>query len=92
MPRKSKNYEEIREEFVNKVTKIFEETNVLDDVSTLDNFSIKDLEHILRLLEDVKSNLNTFSRLIMGQMRNKINSMDLEQNNKKIKINRGVIK
>lgn len=92
MPRKSKNYEEIREEFVNKVTQIFEDTDVLDDVSTLDNFSIKDLEHILRLLEDVKSNLNTFSRLIMGQMRNKINSMDLEQNNKKIKINRGVIK
>lgn len=56
-------------------------------MSTLDDFSIKDLEHILRLLEDVKSNLNTFSRLIMGQMRNKIKSIDLEQT-KKIKINK----
>ena len=60
-------------------------------MSTLDNFTIKDLENILRLLEDVKSNLNTFSRLIMGQMRESIKSMDLVQN-KKIKINKGVIK
>ena len=56
-------------------------------MSTLEDFSIKDLEHMLKLLEDVKSNLNTFSRLIMGQMRNKIKSIDLEQT-KKIKINK----
>jgi hypothetical protein len=47
------------------------------------------LENILRLLEDVKSNVNTFSRLIMGQMREDIKSMNLVQN-KKIRINRGV--
>lgn len=90
MPRQTKSYYQVREEFVNKVTEVFE-TKVLDDVSTLDNFTIKDLENILRLLEDVKSNLNTFSRLIMGQMRESIKSMDLVQN-KKIKINKGVIK
>lgn len=89
MPRKSKNYEEVREILVNKITEIFETTRVLDETSSLDDFTIKDLENILRLLEDVKSNVNTFSRLIMGQMREDIKSMNLVQN-KKIRINRGV--
>ena len=68
MPRKTKNYEEVRGGFVDKVTEVFE-TKILDDTSSLDDFTIKDLENILRLLEDVKSDLNTFSRLIMCQMR-----------------------
>ena len=88
MPRKTKNYEEVRGGFVDKVTEVFE-TKILDDTSSLDDFTIKDLENILRLLEDVKSNVNTFSRLIMGQMREDIKSMNLVQN-KKIRINRGV--
>lgn len=89
MPRKTKNYEEVREILVNKITEIFETTRVLDETSSLDDFTIKDLENILRLLEDVKSNVNIFSRLIMGQMREDIKSMNLVQN-KKIRINRGV--
>ncbi|CIP43870.1 Uncharacterised protein [Streptococcus pneumoniae] len=89
MPRQKKNFEEVREILVNKITEIFETTRVLDETSSLDDFTIKDLENILRLLEDVKSNVNTFSRLIMGQMREDIKSMNLVQN-KKIRINRGV--
>jgi hypothetical protein len=85
MPRKTKNYEEVRGGFVDKVTEVFE-TKILDDTSSLDDFTIKDLENILRLLEDVKSDLNTFSRLIMCQMRESIKNMD----QKKIRINRGV--
>lgn len=85
MPRKSKNYEEVRREFVNKVTEIFEE-KILDDRSSLDDFTVRDLENILRILEDLKSNVNTFSRLIMCQMRENIKNMD----QKKIRINRGV--
>ena len=85
MPRKTKNYEEVRGGFVDKVTEVFE-TKILDDTSSLDDFNIKDLENILRLLEDVKSDLNTFSRLIMCQMRESIKNMD----QKKIRINRGV--
>lgn len=85
MPRKTKNYEEVRGGFVDKVTEVFE-TKILDDTSFLDDFTIKDLENILRLLEDVKSDLNTFSRLIMCQMRESIKNMD----QKKIRINRGV--
>lgn len=89
MPRQKKNFEEVREILVIKITEIFETTRVLDETSSLDDFTIKDLENILRLLEDVKSNVNTFSRLIMGQMREDIKSMNLVQN-KKIRINRGV--
>lgn len=85
MPRKTKNYEEVRGGFVDKVTEVFE-TKILDDTSSFDDFTIKDLENILRLLEDVKSDLNTFSRLIMCQMRESIKNMD----QKKIRINRGV--
>lgn len=85
MPRKTKNYEEVRGGFVDKVTEVFE-TKILDDTSSLDDFTIKDLENILGLLEDVKSDLNTFSRLIMCQMRESIKNMD----QKKIRINRGV--
>lgn len=85
MPRKTKNYEEVRGGFVDKVTEVFE-TKILDDTSSLDDFTIKDLENILRLLEDVKSDLNIFSRLIMCQMRESIKNMD----QKKIRINRGV--
>lgn len=85
MPRKTKNYEEVRGGFVDKVTEVFE-TKILDDTSSLDDFTIKDLENILRLLEDVKLDLNTFSRLIMCQMRESIKNMD----QKKIRINRGV--
>ena len=86
MPRQKKNFEEVREILVNKITEIFETTRVLDETSSLDDFTIKDLENILRLLEDVKSDLNTFSRLIMCQMRESIKNMD----QKKIRINRGV--
>ena len=89
MPRQKKNFEEVREILVNKITEIFETTRVLDETSSLDDFTIKDSENILRLLEDVKSNVNTFSRLIMGQMREDIKSMNLVQN-EKIRINRGV--
>ena len=85
MPRKTKNYEEVRGGFVDKVTEVFE-TKILDDMSSLDDFTIKDLDNILRHLEDVKSDLNTFSRLIMCQMRESIKNMD----QKKIRINRGV--
>ena len=86
MPRQTKTYYQVREEFVDKVTKIFEAKILDEDTSRLDAYTIKELEHILRLLEDLKSNVNTFSRLIMCQMRENIKNME----QKKIRINRGV--
>ena len=86
MPRQTKTYYQVREEFVDKVAKIFEAKILDEDTSRLDAYTIKELEHILRLLEDLKSNVNTFSRLIMCQMRENIKNMD----QKKIRINRGV--
>lgn len=88
MPRKSKNFEEVREDFLNKIEEIIE-TEVLEENVVLDDFTIKELEHIIKLFEDTKSNFNIFSRLLMNKMREKIKSMENnKEQTKKIRINK----
>ena len=79
MPRKSKNFYEAQQDFLEKITKIVE-IGVLEETVVLDDFSIKELEHIIRMFEDIKSDFTTLSRLLMNEMRERIKHMnDKEQ-------------
>lgn len=83
MPRKSKNFYEAQQDFLEKITKIVE-IGVLEETVVLDDFSIKELEHIIRMFEDIKSDFTTLSRLLMNEMRERIKHMnDKEQTKKK---------
>lgn len=86
MPRKSKNFYEAQQDFLEKITKIVE-IGVLEETVVLDDFSIKELEHIIRMFEDIKSDFTTLSRLLMNEMRERIKHM-----NDKEQINKGVIR
>ena len=89
MPRKSKNFYEAQQDFLEKITKIVE-IGVLEETVVLDDFSIKELEHIIRMFEDIKSDFTTLSRLLMNEMRERIKHMNDKEQTKKIRINRGV--
>lgn len=88
MPRKSKNFYEAQQDFLEKITKIVE-IGVLEETVVLDDFSIKELEHIIRMFEDIKSDFTTLSRLLMNEMRERIKHMNDKEQTKKIRINRG---
>lgn len=89
MPRYSKNFKQAQTDFCDKITQILE-TTVLDETVVLDDFSIKELENIIRMFEDTKSDFTTISRFLMNAMREKIKHMDDKEQTKKIRINRGV--
>lgn len=89
MPRQSKNFKQAQTDFCDKITQILE-TTVLDETVVLDDFSIKELENIIRMFEDTKSDFTTISRFLMNAMREKIKHMDDKEQTKKIRINRGV--
>ena len=89
MPRQSKNFKQAQTDFCDKITQILE-TTVLDETVVLDDFSIKELENIIRMFEDTKSDFTTISRFLMNTMREKIKHMDDKEQTKKIRINRGV--
>ncbi|HFU3962075.1 TPA: hypothetical protein ACGO3G_001922 [Streptococcus suis] len=91
MPRKSKNFYEAQQDFLEKITKIVE-IGVLEETVVLDDFSIKELEHIIRMFEDIKSDFTTLSRLLMNEMRERIKHMNDKEQTKKIRINKGVIR
>ena len=89
MPRHSKNFKQAQADFCDKITQILE-TTVLDETVVLDDFSIKELENIIRMFEDTKSDFTTLSRLLMNEMREKIRNINDKEQTKKIRINRGV--
>lgn len=91
MPRHSKNFKTAQTDFCDKITKILE-TTVLDETVVLDDFSIKELENIIRMFEDTKSDFTTISRFLMNAMREKIKHMDDKEQTKKIRINKGAIR
>ena len=82
MPRKSKNFYEAQQDFLEKITKIVE-IGVLEETVVLDDFSIKELEHIIRMFEDIKSDFTTLSRLLMNEMRERIKHMNDKEQTKK---------
>ena len=85
MPRQSKNFKQAQTDFCDKITQILE-TTVLDETVVLDDFSIKELENIIRMFEDTKSDFTTISRFLMNAMREKIKHMDDKEQTKKLEL------